>query len=160
MPHKKNPVNVEKVCGLARIIYSHTMPSLLNNVLWHERDLTNSSCERVLFPECFLLMDEMTLSMKKVLEGLVFHTDNIEANLKKTKGIMAESVMMALAKKGMDRQAAHKLLRSLSHGGDFEENVARNDEVRKYLSEGEIKRALDPKSYIGEARRLVKKVCS
>lgn len=159
MPHKKNPLNAERVCGLARIIYSHVYPSLLNNVLWHERDLTNSSAERVIFPECFILVDEMLISMISLLDGLVFYPENIEANLRRNKNVMAESVMMALARKGMDRQVAHRLLRSLSKEGDFEKNILSNREVRRYLSEREIASALDPTAYIGEARRIVKKVC-
>ncbi|HDM22642.1 MAG TPA: adenylosuccinate lyase [Methanomicrobia archaeon] len=160
MPHKRNPITSEKICGLARVIYSNVFPALLNNPLWHERDLTNSSCERVIIPETFVLIDEMLKGMKKTLENIVFYPENIEKNLELLKGRnMAEAVMIKLVKKGYDRQKAHELLRIIAQKeGDFKENLIKNETVRKYLTEREIEEALNPERYIGSAVEIVRGV--
>ena len=160
MPHKKNPITIETVCGLARVIYSNVIPALLNNPLWHERDMTNSSCERVIIPETFILLDEMLKRTKKVLENLVFYPENIEKNLHLLKGKnLSEAVMLRLVKKGCDRQKAHELLRVMAQEeGDFKENLMKNKTIRSYLSEKEIEESLDPKNYIGSAIEIVKGV--
>src|SRR5512137_1477011 len=115
MPHKRNPIRSEQVCGLARIVRSAVEPALQNNTLWDERDLTNSSCERVLFPEATILTDHIIRLLTTVLEGLVLHPENIRKNLDLLDGVpMAESVMIALVQKGMDRQEAHEIIRVAS----------------------------------------------
>ncbi len=98
MPHKRNPIRSEQVSGLARIVRASVEPALQNNTLWDERDLTNSSCERVLFPETSVLCDHIIRLMTVVLDGLVLHEERIRANLHILQGVnMAESVMIALA---------------------------------------------------------------
>ena len=115
MPHKRNPIKSEQVCGLARIIRSSVEPALQNNTLWDERDLTNSSCERVLFPEASILTDHCIHLMTNVLEGLVINRNAIRRNLAFLHGInMAESVMIELTRRGMNRQDAHERIRSAS----------------------------------------------
>ncbi|NJE31445.1 adenylosuccinate lyase [Thermococcus sp. 18S1] len=163
MPHKRNPIRSEKVSGLARVLYSNVFPALLNNPLWHERDLTNSSVERVILPESFVLLDEMLKSMKKVLSGLEFFPENIERNLYMTNNlIMAEPLMLKLTEKGMGRQEAHELVRGLAMKA-FRENrdlidvVRENEEVRKFLTEDDFE-SLKPENYIGMAPRIVENV--
>ena len=115
MPHKRNPIKSEQVCGLARIIRSAVEPALQNNTLWDERDLTNSSCERILFPEASILTDHCLRLMANVLEGLVINRAAIRRNLGFLHGInMAESVMIELTKKGMNRQDSHERVRMAS----------------------------------------------
>ncbi|MDI6859790.1 MAG: lyase family protein, partial [Methanocellales archaeon] len=87
MPHKRNPIKAEQVCGLARIIRAQVEPALLNNTLWDERDLTNSSCERVVFPEVMILTDHMIKTMTDIIQNLQFHPENIRKNLALLKGI-------------------------------------------------------------------------
>ncbi|WP_297062315.1 adenylosuccinate lyase [Thermococcus sp.] len=163
MPHKRNPVRTEKVCGLARVIYSNVVPALLNNPLWHERDLTNSSVERVILPESFVLLDEMFRVTIEVLKGLEFFPENIKRNLYLTRNlIMAEPLMLKLAEKGMGRQEAHELVRQLAmkafrEGRDFLEVVRESKEVRKYLSEKDLA-SLKPEDYIGVAPEIVDNV--
>ncbi len=160
MPHKRNPIRTEKVCGLARILYSNVIPALLNNPLWHERDLTNSSVERVILPESFILLDEMLRVTIGVLKGLEFFSGNIEKNLYLTKNlIMAEPLMLKLTEKGMGRQEAHEFVRKLAmkafqEGRDFLEVVKESNELRNYLSEFELT-LLKPKNYIGISPKLV-----
>ncbi len=163
MPHKRNPVRTEKVCGLARVIYSNVVPALLNNPLWHERDLTNSSVERVILPESFVLLDEMFRVTIEVLKGLEFFPENIKRNLYLTRNlIMAEPLMLKLAEKGMGRQEAHELVRQLAmkafrEGRDFLEVVRESKEVRRYLSEKDLA-SLKPEDYIGVAPEIVDNV--
>ncbi len=160
MPHKKNPITSEKTCGLARILYGNVIPSLLNNVLWHERDLTNSAPERAIIPESFILLDEMLRGMISVYGSLVLFPDNIRKNLYMSNGKnMAEAIMIALTKKGASRQDAHEILRKISLvGDDFIGAVKSNEEIRGYLSEDEIECLLIPENYIGEAVNLVDRV--
>jgi adenylosuccinate lyase len=157
MPHKRNPIKSEQVCGLARIVRSFVEPSLLNNTLWDERDLTNSSCERVTFPESSILADHILAVMIKVLEGVRINEENIRRNLNLLHGVnMAESVMIELTKAGMDRQEAHELVRVSSMTAiEMQRPLAgilmENEIVAKYLSEERINELLDPENYIGTA---------
>lgn len=164
MPHKRNPVSAEKVCGLARVIKSNVFVALENVSLEHERDLTNSSSERVIIPESFILLDEILKTAKKVLSGLTFHPDNIERNLKLTRGLnMAEAAMLALADKGMGRQKAHALLRKLSMKAlkekvELKKVLLDSREVTRLLSRKEIESLVNPEKYIGTAVEQVKNV--
>ena len=158
MPHKKNPITCEKISGLARVIYSNLFPALQNNVLWHERDLTNSSCERIILVESFVLTDEILKGMKTVLSNLVINEKNIKRNLYMQRQSLAEAVMIALTEKGMPRQEAHKLLRGLSSTDDFLEALKRDTTIQKFLSEDDIERLLTPENYIGESVALVKRI--
>ena len=163
MPHKRNPIRSEKISGLARVIYSNVIPALLNNPLWHERDLTNSSVERVILPETFVLLDEMLKNMKRVLLGLEFFPENIKKNLYLTKNlIMAEPLMLKLTEKGMGRQQAHELVRRLAMKA-FEENrdllevLSESKEAREYLTDNDLA-SLKPENYIGMAPQIVDNV--
>ena len=164
MPHKRNPINSEKVCGLARVIKSNIFVALENVSLEHERDLTNSSPERCIIPESFVLLDEILKTMKKVMKGLKIFPENVEKNLMLTKGLnLAEAVMIELTKKGMSRQEAHELLRRLSIKA-FEENkglkevLLESKEARAYLSDEDIERVTNPKNYIGTAIEQVRRI--
>jgi len=157
MPNKKNPVTCEKVCGLARVLYSNVFPALLNNPLWHERDLTNSSCERVIHPESFILLDEMLKGTIKVLSDLVFYESNVKRNLSLTGyANLAEVLMLKLVEKGMGRQDAHEIMRLVSmKEGRFIDNVKKDPKITDLLSEAEIDDALNPEKYIGYAKEIV-----
>ncbi len=161
MPHKRNPIKSEQVCGLARIVRSAVEPALQNNVLWDERDLTNSSPERVLFPEASILLDHILAVMTRVLEGLQVRPENIRRNLMLLRGInLAESVMIELTRRGMDRQEAHELVRessmqALAEGKNLVDVLAARSEVTAYCSRQELDGLLDPDAYIGTAVRQV-----
>lgn len=161
MPHKRNPIHAERVCGLSRVIKANAMASLDNIPLWHERDLTNSSCERIIIPESCILIDYMLNLCINILENLVFDYVNIERNLYLSQGrIMAESVMILLVKKGMGRQEAHELVRSCSMKS-FEKKVplrdilVKNAMIMKYVTADELDAALDPEKYIGTALQQI-----
>lgn len=157
MPNKKNPVTCEKISGLSRVVYSNVFPALLNNLLWHERDLTNSSCERAIHPESFILLDEMLKGTIKVLSRLEFYEENIKRNLALTGySNLAEVLMLKLVEKGMGRQEAHELMRTVSmKEGRFIDNVKKSNEITELLSDSEINEALNPEKYIGYAKEIV-----
>ncbi|HTX61734.1 MAG TPA: adenylosuccinate lyase [Methanobacterium sp.] len=166
MPHKMNPITAERICGISRVIRSHTIPALENNPLWHERDLTNSSCERIIFPESCLLTDYILVLSLKLFDNLVFHDENIERNLNITHGlIMAERVMAELTRRGAGRQTAYALVRNCSvnanqKGVALEELISADAEIRKYLSLEDIKEIMDPHTYLGSAVNIVENVLS
>ncbi|MDD5142078.1 adenylosuccinate lyase [Methanoregula sp.] len=164
MPHKRNPIKSEQVCGLARIIRSAVEPALQNNTLWDERDLTNSSCERVLFPEASILTDHCLRLMAGIIVGLVIRKDAIRRNLEFLHGInMAESVMIELTKKGMSRQDSHEKIRvasmqALSEGKPLVDILAQDPDVVRFCSRDEIAALLSPDAYIGTAVKQVERV--
>jgi adenylosuccinate lyase len=164
MPHKRNPIKSEQVCGLARIIRSAVEPALQNNTLWDERDLTNSSCERVLFPEASILTDHCLRLMTVVLEGLVINRAAIRRNLGFLHGInMAESVMIELTKKGMNRQDSHERIRmasmqALAEDRPLADVLGADPEVVRYCSKADIAALLSPDAYIGTAVVQVERV--
>ncbi len=161
MPHKRNPIMSENISGLARIVRSLTVAALENIVLWHERDLSNSSTERVMLPEIFLLVDEQLTKTIRVLNGLVVNEEKIIKNLNLTKGlIFSEAVVMALARKGFGRLRAHGLIRELSFKAIREDKslkdvLLKNKDIVGFLTEDEIHNIFDPKRYIGVARKRV-----
>jgi adenylosuccinate lyase len=164
MPHKRNPIKSEQVCGLARIVRSMVEPELLNNTLWDERDLTNSSAERVIFPETCILTDHILRTMIKVIENLRFYPENIKRNLELLRGLnMGEAVMIELAKRGVGRQEAHELVRECAMKA-HEENLHLRDAllthptIRKYLTDAEITQIMNPYQYLGTAVVQVEKL--
>jgi adenylosuccinate lyase len=160
MPHKQNPIECEKISGLAKVMRGMVVPALENIPLWHERDLTDSSSERFVLPLTFIILDEMLMTSCKVLKNLRIFPLKMRANLGITKGaILTEAVMMALARKGMGRQEAHGALRkasekALADGSPMSEVLARMPEVTRLLSKKELKKLLDPNKYIGKSREL------
>ncbi len=157
MPHKRNPIKSEQICGLARVIRSSIEPALQNNTLWDERDLTNSSCERVILPESSVLTDHVIALADRVIEGLTLHPEKIRRNLSLLQGInMAEPVMLELARRGLGRQEAHELVRvasmqAIAETRPLAEVLSEREIVLQYLSRGEIETLLDPDRYIGTA---------
>lgn len=164
MPHKRNPIKSEQICGLARIVRAMVEPELLNNTLWDERDLTNSSCERIVFPEACVLTDHIIKLGIGVIENLRFYPENIRRNLNLLKGLnMGEAVMIELAKRGVGRQEAHEIVRSSAMeahetGKHFKEVLLSKPDVEKYLSEEDINSLVDPDKYIGTAVEQVEAV--
>lgn len=157
MPHKRNPIKSEQICGLARIVRAMVEPELLNNTLWDERDLTNSSCERIVFPEACVLTDHIIKLCIGVIEGLRFYPENIRRNLDLLRGLnMGEAVMIELAKRGVGRQEAHEIVRSSAMeahetGKHFKEVLLSKPDVANYLNEEDINNLVDPDKYIGTA---------
>ena len=163
MPHKQNPETCERVCGLARIVRSLSTPALEDMVTWHERDLTQSSAERFILPESNILLDYMLSLMCNIVANLRVDEQRMLQNLNLTQGrAMSEAVMMALTKKGVNRQEAHELLRKLTiqsalEKGEFKQILLQDKLVSSKLSGKEMDAALDPKNYLGTAIKQAEK---
>lgn len=161
MPHKRNPETCETTCGLARIVRSLVVPALENVTTWHERDLTQSSAERFIFPEVCILTDYMLFRMTNVIGNLRVDEQRMLKNLDLTQGrLMSEAVMMALTKKGMNRQEAYELMRKLtlkseSEKRSFKEILHEDKVVSRKLSKKEIDKTLNPLNYLGTATTQV-----
>ncbi|MDR3282789.1 MAG: adenylosuccinate lyase [Candidatus Methanoplasma sp.] len=164
MAQKRNPINSENVTGLARVLRGFVIPTFENQVLWHERDLSNSSAERFTIPHVFVILDEMLVKMNKVFGGLEVHSEKMLVNIESAKGlIMAEPVMMRLTEKGVGRQDAHEIVRGASmravkDGIDLIQALLDRDDVMAVLSEEELSAVMDPASYVGGAREIVDKM--
>ncbi len=155
MPHKHNPELCERTCGLAKIVRSLVIPALEDIPTWHERDLTQSSAERFIIPEAFILTDYMLHLMIGIISDLEVNEENMKKNITLTGGrTMSEAVMIALARKGADRQKAHELMRKLTIKSvaekiPFKQALLRDADIRRFLDEKEIDAALDPGNYLG-----------
>jgi len=163
MPHKQNPETCERVCGLARIVRSLSMPALEDMITWHERDLTQSSAERFILPESNILLDYMLSLMCNIIANLRVDKERMLQNLNLTQGrAMSEAVMMALTKKGVNRQEAHEMLRKLTIQSaleklDFKQVLLGDKLISGKLSEKEIDEALNPTNYLGIAVKQAEK---
>lgn len=161
MPHKRNPITCERISGLAKVMRSLVGPALENIPTWHERDLTQSSAERFIIPEACILTDYMLVLMTNVLKDLWVDEERMRRNLELTQGrTMSEAAMIALTRKGMDRQKAHELIRHLAMKSEveqqpFKETLLKDETVQRLLSEKEVDQALDPKNYLGTAIKQV-----
>ena len=157
MPHKQNPETCERVCGLARIVRSLSMPALEDMVTWHERDLTQSSAERFILPESNILLDYILNLTCNIVANLRVDSEQMLKSLSLTQGrAMSEAVMMALTKKGVNRQEAHEMLRKLTiksavEKKPFKQMLLEDKLMSSKLSEKEIDQALNPKNYLGTA---------
>ncbi len=157
MPHKQNPETCERVCGLARIVRSLSMPALEDMVTWHERDLTQSSAERFILPESSITLDYILRLMVNIVANLRFDSQRMLQNMSATEGrAMSESVMMTLVHKGVNRQEAHELLRQLTiksavEHKPFKQTLMEDKQVAAVLSETDVDSALNPKNYLGTA---------
>lgn len=164
MPHKRNPIKSEQVCGLARIVRGMVEPELLNNTLWDERDLTNSSSERIIFPETCVLTDHILKLTADIIVNLRFYPENIKRNLDLMKGLnMGEAVMIELAKRGVGRQEAHETVRTCAmeareSGKHMKDVLKSKSEVTRYIGPDELEALMDPEKYIGTAVEQVEAV--
>jgi adenylosuccinate lyase len=164
MPHKRNPMISERICGLAKILRSLVSPALENVRTWHERDLTQSSCERFVIPEECILIDYMLILMIRVLKGLQIDENRMRQNMNITQGrMMSESVMLTLAKKGLGRQKAHELIRQLavkSHNEEreFKDVLSENVTIKELLTPEELEKVMDPRNYLGTVPQQIQRV--
>jgi len=164
MPHKRNPEICERICGLARIVRSLALPAMENVVTWHERDLTQSSAERFIFPEACILVDYQLDMMISVIGNLRINKQRMLENTQLTQGrALSEAVMMALVRKGVNRQDAHELLRKLTIESEtkkqpFKDILLKDKFVYTRLAEAEIDEALNPKNYLGTAIKQAEEI--
>ncbi|TET51727.1 MAG: adenylosuccinate lyase [Actinomycetota bacterium] len=149
MPHKKNPILCERICGLARVLRSNTVTAMENIVLWHERDISHSSAERVIIPDSFAILDYILDKAYFVIDGLGVAEDNMKRNLMKYGGIIfSQRVLLALIDKGMDRHDAYMIVQSTAHEawneeGSFRENISKDKKVAGLFNPQELEELFD-----------------
>ena len=144
MPHKKNPIICENICGLARILRSNSLAGMENQALWHERDISHSSVERVVFPDSTILLDYMLFRLSKVIDGLNVYPENMQKNLDLTGGtIYSQNILNALLDTGFGRDDAYKLVQncameSINSNIYFKKVLIDNEDIRKALTPQKI----------------------
>ncbi len=147
MPHKRNPWRLENVSGLARVVRGYAVAALENVALWHERDISNSSVERVIFPDAAATVDFMLHRLAGLVETLVVHPDRMRANLELTRGLaFSGTVLLALTEKGLSREAAYGLVQrhamdTWDKGGDYRDRLLADPAITETLSKEEVDRA-------------------
>jgi len=161
MPHKRNPIICEQICGLARVTRSFVIPAYENAIQWHERDLCNSSSERFILPHSLILTDWIVYQMNNVFKNLQVNPDKMMENLEKSKGLpMAEAVMTKLVERGMGRGDAHELVRkcSIKASGkdkDLLTTLLEDKNVSELLRKNELEEVMNPKNYLGASDKIV-----
>ncbi|MDI3340368.1 MAG: adenylosuccinate lyase [Sphaerobacter sp.] len=150
MPHKRNPHESERISGLARLVRGYALTAFENVVLWHERDISNSSAERVIFPDAFILVDYMVALMAEIVEDWVVYPERMRANLEATHGaIYSQRALLALVEAGMDRQAAYRVVQGAAHtawdtGTPMRDLLLQDDTVRERLTPEQVDAIFDP----------------
>ncbi|MCM1003976.1 MAG: adenylosuccinate lyase [Candidatus Gastranaerophilales bacterium] len=152
MPHKKNPVLCENLCGLSRVVRSNMLTAFENINLWHERDISHSSAERIIFPDSLILVDFMIHRFKNVMENLVVHEDNMLKNTQLYGGVVySQKVLLKLIEQGMTREEAYRIVQKHAlealNGGDFKSNFEGMDEC------------FDTKDYIKNIDKIFERFC-
>lgn len=149
MPHKKNPIGSENISGLARLVRSNCLAAMENMALWHERDISHSSVERIIGPDSTILIDFMLHRLTKILKDLVVHPDRMIENLEKTNGlIFSQQILIKLAEKGLERQKAYVMvqrnaMKVWESGQDLKGLILQDPEIREYLNKKEIEEVFD-----------------
>lgn len=153
MPHKRNPISSENLCGLARLLRGYVVAGLEDIVLWHERDISHSSVERIIAPDATILVDYMLERIKNMYKNLIVYPEKMKRNMDLTKGLYhSESILLGLIKKGLTRQDAYKLtqlcaMRCYETGLDFKEELKKDEAIRTYLTESEIEELTSQEHY-------------
>lgn len=161
MAHKRNPITAENACGLARIVRSMIIPSYENALLWHERDLANSSAERFTLSHSMILLDDILWKCNRVMSRCTVDQERMLANIEAQHGlVMAEKVMLALVDVGMHRDAAHEALRvasmkALSDGSNLLETCKLDAQIMSLVSEAELVEMFDPRGHLGHSGEIV-----
>ncbi|MFX1511530.1 MAG: adenylosuccinate lyase [Promethearchaeota archaeon] len=158
MPHKRNPWYSERICGITRYL-RQLLPSAHNNIsLEHERDITNSSTERLVIPQVIILTDFIVLEMERILKGLTLNEERIESNLQLLDGRQCTENLMGHLTDALGRQEAHLLLRKLTAERDFKNAVKNHPEIKKHLTIDQIDELIDPRNYIGLVPDIIDRV--
>lgn len=162
MPHKKNPISAENLTGVARLLRSYSVAAMENQALWHERDISHSSVERVIFPDAFILVDYALDRMNQLVKGLQVDKIQMRKNIDLSQGQLFSSyVLLALIQKGLNREDAYQLVQSISHslkpGESLKKKFQKSAEVGKYLSSRELETVFSEKQLKDHFKKLVAK---
>ncbi|MBI4849013.1 MAG: adenylosuccinate lyase [Nitrospirae bacterium] len=164
MPHKRNPIGCENLSGLARIVRSNAMAAMENIALWHERDISHSSVERIIIPDSTILIDYMLARLTKILKGLNVYPERMLENINKSFGLYnSQRVLLALIEKGMSREDAYQFVQrnameSWSAKREFKEFLKEDKEIKNYLSTKEIEKLFELSYYLKNVNYIFKRV--
>jgi len=164
MPHKRNPITSEQIAGLARILRSNAIAAMENVALWHERDISHSSVERIIFPDSTILADYLLDRTATLIEKLVVYPDRMKQNLELTHGLIySGELLLALVAKNVTREDAYRwvqrnAMRVWDEGGTFKEKVLSDADIQKFLSLNEIEHAFDSRRLLQNVDRIFKRV--
>ena len=159
MPHKKNPVLCENLCGLARVVRSNMLAAFENINLWHERDISHSSSERIIFPDSLILIDFMLHRFNNVMQNLVIHKDNMLKNTQLYGGVVySQKVLLKLVEKGYSREEAYRIVQSHAlaalNGGDFKAGLLSDRKVIDKITEQELEECFDTNAYMKNINKV------
>jgi adenylosuccinate lyase len=149
MPHKRNPIGCEQITGLARLIRSNAMAALENIALWHERDISHSSVERVILPDSFIALDHMLRRFTRIVRGMVVYPDRMKENLERSRGVVfSGTVLLELARRGVSREQAYEwvqrnAMRAFHEKRDFKQLLLVDGDLMKVLTPAEVEKAFD-----------------
>ncbi len=164
MPHKKNPVLSENLCGLARVVKSNSITALDNIALWHERDISHSSAERIIFPDSLILIDFMLNRFNGLMENIVVHKDNMLKHTNEFGGIVySQKVLLSLVSKGLTREEAYVIVQrnaldAFQNHGDFKANLINDKDVCDKLTIEEIEKIFDPQDFLRNVNIIYNKI--
>ena len=164
MPHKKNPVRCERVAGLARLVRANVQVALENIPLWHERDISHSSAERIIFPDSFILTDYLLVETIDIIGHWVVHKDRMRSNIDATRGLtFSQSVLLALTRKGLTREGAYALvqrnsLKAWNENGDFKALAEADPDIAKVLKPAELQACFSLDPYLEKIDYIFKRV--
>jgi adenylosuccinate lyase len=164
MPHKRNPVVSEQMSGLARLVRGNALAAMENMPLWHERDISHSSVERIIGPDSTILVHYMLTKMTRLVDQLLVYPKNMKKNLEQTGGlIFSEHVLLALTRKGVVRDQAYRMVQRNAmqvweQGGDFPTLLKKDKDIKKHLSDKEIDKAFDMKNHLKNVNKIFNRV--
>jgi len=164
MPHKKNPITCERICGLARVVRANSMVAMENDALWHERDISHSSTERVVVPDSTILVDYMLQKMSYVLDNLVVYPEKMLDNIEKSQGLVfSQRLLLALIDKKLTREQAYQIvqaaaMKARSSGQHLKKVIQADKKVRKNLSDKELNEVFDLKYYLRNLGTIFKRL--
>ncbi|MEW6328071.1 MAG: adenylosuccinate lyase [Thermodesulfobacteriota bacterium] len=164
MPHKRNPINSENICGLARLVRSYAIAAMENIPLWHERDISHSSVERVIAPDATILVDFMLHRTTNLLDRLVVYPERMAENLRKTGGlIFSQQILLLLTQKGVSREEAYRIvqrnaMQAWERGRDFKKLLLKDKDLARYISRAELEQTFDLKHHLKHVDTIFKRV--
>jgi adenylosuccinate lyase len=166
MPHKRNPIRSERLTGMARIIRGHAVAAIENVALWHERDISHSSVERVVFPDACILTHFMIKEITSLVKNLLVYPENMKRNMNVYGGVIfSQKVLLALVEKGMSREEAYRVVQGCAHqawntlDGNFRKLISQDSQVSSYLSPSEIENCFDPQNHLRNLDAIYQRLC-
>jgi adenylosuccinate lyase len=164
MPHKRNPITAEQLSGLARVIRANAVAAMENVALWHERDISHSSVERIIIPDSAILIDYMLNKLANLIDKLIVYPENMKKNLDKMGGVVySESILLELVRSGITREEAYKLVQRVAmkiweRGGDFKDLILKDREIMKYITPASVEKAFSTNHHLKNVNYIFKRV--